>query len=162
MSMLVKTQERKMEKRLKTNKKRFKDLELKRQSRNTMTKAQDQRSRNKPTAKIKTKTQELKDKEFKDLASGEIISLKILSRTRNLGLYLLNAEKHEEVLASYDDLKAAVERFVVEADNNRNNYDIAINSVTGTKMAETNTTSFGNLTDLTELLRNAKQPEIIT
>ncbi|GJT30769.1 hypothetical protein Tco_0911044 [Tanacetum coccineum] len=34
--------------------------------------------------KSNTKTQELKDKEFKDLASGKIVSLKILSRTWKL------------------------------------------------------------------------------
>ncbi|GJT28212.1 hypothetical protein Tco_0908487 [Tanacetum coccineum] len=40
-----------------------------------------------------------------------------------------NWGKHEEAAASYADLKVVVEGFATEADNNRNNYDIAINSV---------------------------------
>ncbi|GKG29176.1 hypothetical protein Tco_0416541, partial [Tanacetum coccineum] len=108
-------------------------------------------------------------------------------------------EKHEEVAASYADLRAAVEGFAIEAYNNKNTYDIAINSfmenvektnaarikehttvlmalnrVTKTleadlalkvsmqKMADTNTTTSGIINDLTELLRNANLPEIIT
>ncbi|GJR39863.1 hypothetical protein Tco_1215547 [Tanacetum coccineum] len=107
--------------------------------------------------------------------------------------------KHKEAATSYVDLRVAVEGFVAEADNNRNTYDIAINSVMGTveqingarvkekatllkalnivsktleadsilkasmqKMAKTNITTCGNITDLTEILRNAKLPEIIT
>ncbi|GJU69359.1 hypothetical protein Tco_1255618 [Tanacetum coccineum] len=40
-----------------------------------------------------------------------------------------NWVKHEEATASYADLRVAVEGFTTEADNNRNNYDIVINSV---------------------------------
>ncbi|GJX89125.1 hypothetical protein Tco_0341139, partial [Tanacetum coccineum] len=63
-SMLVKTQDSKMEKTLKTRK-RFKDLGSTRQSQKTMTKVQDQRShsmKEQAYNKIKTKTknQELK------------------------------------------------------------------------------------------------------
>ncbi|GJX78325.1 hypothetical protein Tco_0325136 [Tanacetum coccineum] len=43
--------------------------------------------------------------------------------------YKKRREKHEEAANSYADLKAAVEGFAAVADNNRNNYDIAINSV---------------------------------
>nr|GEY04393.1 hypothetical protein [Tanacetum cinerariifolium] len=42
-----------------------------------------------------------------------------------------NRAKHEEAIASYVDLRAVVEGFATEANNNRNNYDIAINSVMG-------------------------------
>ncbi|GJY94593.1 hypothetical protein Tco_0510954 [Tanacetum coccineum] len=40
-----------------------------------------------------------------------------------------NWVKHEESIASYADLRVAVEGFTIEADNNRNNYDIVINNV---------------------------------
>ncbi|GJX17550.1 hypothetical protein Tco_0218382 [Tanacetum coccineum] len=107
--------------------------------------------------------------------------------------------KHEKVATSYTNHKATVQGFAVESDNNKNDYDIFINSVMGTveqlngarveerttllkslnrvfktleadsilkasiqKMAETNTTTSGNITDLTEIIRNAKLPEIIT
>ncbi|GJW48791.1 hypothetical protein Tco_0080437 [Tanacetum coccineum] len=107
--------------------------------------------------------------------------------------------KHEEVAASYADLRAAVEEFAAESENNMNNYDIAINSLMESvekingarveerttllkalnrvsetleadsalkasmqKMTETNTTTFGNINSLTELLRNANLPEILT
>ncbi|GJW39120.1 hypothetical protein Tco_0064965 [Tanacetum coccineum] len=43
-----------------------------------------------------------------------------------------NGVDHEEAVASYADLRAIVEGFATEADNNRNNYDIAINNVMGT------------------------------
>ncbi|GKB88017.1 hypothetical protein Tco_0960289 [Tanacetum coccineum] len=110
-----------------------------------------------------------------------------------------NWVKHEEAAASYAYLKATVEGFAAEADNNRNNFDIAINSVmesgeqingarveehnsllkalnrvsetleadfalkaTMQKMADTNTSTSGNITNLTKLLRNANLPEILT
>nr|GEV49962.1 protein kinase superfamily protein [Tanacetum cinerariifolium] len=111
----------------------------------------------------------------------------------------IQQEKHKEAVASYADLKAVVEGFVVEADNNRNNYDIVINNVMKTidqingarieeqktllkalnrvsetleahsaqkasmqKITDTHTTTSGNITNLTKLLRNAKLPKIIT
>ncbi|GJR69326.1 hypothetical protein Tco_0015391 [Tanacetum coccineum] len=114
------------------------------------------------------------------------------TRPRQLG-------KHEEVTASYDDLRAAVEGFDTKADNNKNNYDIAINSVmecveqineerveernsflkaltrvsenleagfalkaTMQQMADTYISTSGNITNLTELLRNANLTEILT
>nr|GEX67134.1 hypothetical protein [Tanacetum cinerariifolium] len=40
-----------------------------------------------------------------------------------------NWEKYKEAKASYADLRAAVEGFAAEANKNRNNYDIVINSV---------------------------------
>ncbi|GJU36024.1 hypothetical protein Tco_1184378 [Tanacetum coccineum] len=113
-------------------------------------------------------------------------------------LILNNWVKHDEATASYVDLRAEVEGFAVEADNNRNNYDIIINSVmesveqvngarikerttflkalnmvsetleadsalkaTMQKMADTNTTTSNNISNLTELLSDAKLPEII-
>ncbi|GJX52482.1 hypothetical protein Tco_0280851 [Tanacetum coccineum] len=111
----------------------------------------------------------------------------------------IQQEKHEEVAASYADLRGVVEGFAIEAYNNKNTYDIAINSVmenvektnaerieehitlpmalnrvTKTleddlalkasmqKMTDTNTTTSGIINDLSELIRNANLPKIIT
>nr|GEX96045.1 hypothetical protein [Tanacetum cinerariifolium] len=43
-----------------------------------------------------------------------------------------NWVNHKEAAASYADLRVVVEEFATNADNNWNNYNIAINSVMGT------------------------------
>nr|GEX09178.1 hypothetical protein [Tanacetum cinerariifolium] len=77
--------------------------------------------------------------------------------------------KHEEVAASYVDLRATVEEYAKENDDNRNQTMTTINTTmvfiekeTMPTIAETNTTTSGNITSLTELLRNANLPKIMT
>ncbi|GJX40200.1 hypothetical protein Tco_0255190 [Tanacetum coccineum] len=58
--------------------------------------------------KSMTKTQELKDKEFKDIASGEIVSLKILSQTMESSIFylLMKLEKKVKAMSKIDDTEA--------------------------------------------------------
>ncbi|GJT60171.1 hypothetical protein Tco_1003704 [Tanacetum coccineum] len=135
----------------------------------------------------------LKNPSYKNISLLHLIKNNLnLPKTRRLMHQTMSP--HHVLKHSSPFLKeswVAVEGFAAEADNNRNTYDIAINSVMGTvqqingarveekatllkalnrvsktleadsilkasmqKMAKTNITTCGNITDLTEILRN--------